>query len=88
MLFMISELESLLPGEDVTPEVSVGGGLLEDGVLQLQVLHNAARPEKDRSSKCKHVFNRLFIPQVKVLLDNVVQLSAALGTGAVVKDGH
>ena len=46
MLFMISELESLglLPGEDVTPEVSVGGGLLEDGVLQLQVLHDAARP--------------------------------------------
>ena len=34
------ELESLglLPGEDVTPEVSVGGGLLEDWVLQLQVL--------------------------------------------------
>merc|ERR1719221_1639134 len=60
----------LLPCEDVTSKVTVAGGLLEDGVLQLQVLHNAARP------------------QVKVLLDNVVQLSAALGTGAVVKDGH
>ena len=68
--------------------LTVAGSLLEDGVLQLQVLHNAARPEKDRSSKCKLVFNCLVEPQVKVLLDNVVQLSAALGTGAVVKDGH
>ena len=34
------------------------------------------------------VSNCLVVPQVKVLLDNVVQLSAALGTGAVVKDGH
>ena len=40
LFFLIGELESLglLPGEDVSPEVSVGGGLLEDGVLQLQVL--------------------------------------------------
>jgi len=41
------ELQSLglLPGEDFTTEVSVGGGLLEDGVLQLEVLDNAARSE-------------------------------------------
>jgi len=38
------ELESLglLPGEDLPAKVTVGGRLLEDWVLQLQVLHNAA----------------------------------------------
>ena len=35
----------LLPGEDVTAEVAVAGCLLEDGVLQLQVLDDAARPQ-------------------------------------------
>ena len=41
------ELESLrlLPGEDIASEMAVAGGLLEDGVLQLEVLHDAARPE-------------------------------------------
>merc|ERR1719320_1171257 len=58
----------LLPCEDVTSEVTVAGGLLEDGVLQLQVLHDAAGP------------------QVKVLLDNLGQLSAALRSSAVVED--
>lgn len=32
----------LLPGEDVTPEVTIAGGLLEDWVLQLEVLHDTA----------------------------------------------
>jgi len=32
----------LLPGEDVTPEVTLAGGLLEDWVLQLEVLHDTA----------------------------------------------
>ena len=38
------ELESLglLPGKDLPTKVTVGGRLLEDWVLQLQVLHNAA----------------------------------------------
>jgi len=32
----------LLPGEDVTPEVTIAGGLLEDWVLELEVLHDTA----------------------------------------------
>jgi len=35
----------LLPREDVTPKVTIAGSLLEDGVLQLQVLDNSARPK-------------------------------------------
>jgi len=33
------------PGEAVTPEVAVGGGLLVDGVLQLKIFDNLARAE-------------------------------------------
>merc|ERR1719215_465728 len=41
------ELEGLglLPGEDFSSEVTVCGGLLEDRVLQLEVLDDAAGPE-------------------------------------------
>jgi len=35
----------LLPCEDVTPKVAITGSLLEDGVLQLQVLDDSARPK-------------------------------------------
>ena len=44
------ELESLglLPGEDVAAEVSVGGWLLEDWVLQLQVLQTEMGREQNR----------------------------------------
>ena len=32
----------LFPGKDVAAEMSVGGSLLEDGVLHLEILDNAA----------------------------------------------
>ena len=69
---------------------TVAGGLLEDGVLQLQVLHDAAGPEKVNLVNVLSIpkVSRycLTIPQVKVLLDNLVQLCAALSSSAVVED--
>ena len=69
---------------------TVAGGLLEDGVLQLQVLHDAAGPEKVNLVNVLSIpkVSRycLTIPQVKVLLDNLVQLCAGLSSSAVVKD--
>jgi len=35
----------LFPGENFSSEVTIRGSLLENGVLQLQVLDNTARPE-------------------------------------------
>ena len=43
--FLELELLGLLPGEEIAAEVSVAGGLLEDGRLQLQVLDDPARPQ-------------------------------------------
>ena len=69
---------------------TVAGGLLEDGVLQLQVLHDAAGPEKVNLVNVLSIpdVSRywLRLPQVKVLLDNLVQLCAALSSSAVVED--
>ena len=70
---------------------TVAGGLLEDGVLQLQVLHDAAGPAKVNLANVFSIpkVSRdwvIRLPQVKVLLDNLVQLSAALRSSAVVKD--
>ena len=45
LLSLVLELLGLLPGEDVPAEVAVGGGLLEDGRLQLEVLDDAAGAE-------------------------------------------
>ena len=42
---LVFELLGLLPGEDLTAKVTIGGRLLEDGVLQLEILDNAARSE-------------------------------------------
>ena len=45
IFFLQSQFFGLLPWKVVSTEVTVGAGLLKDGVLQMQVLDNHTRPE-------------------------------------------